>query len=117
MGQDSVTVTFLQAMPWWHQPSSWDDHCSLNTAAGDTANAGESLGPSGCTQPLTEGWSQGCVDLVPVSCGQCGLDLFFSLEPQKGNLLPFWCLCALKLILLTLPQQQRWKSQDKGEKC
>lgn len=36
------------------------------------------------------------MDLALVSFGQCGLDLFLSLEHQKGNLLTFWYLRALK---------------------
>lgn len=69
----------------------------LNTTTGDKANIGEALGLS---QPGTRfDFSDGVgrVDLALVSFGQCGLDLFLSLEHQRGNLLIFfWYLRALK---------------------
>lgn len=48
--------------------------------------------------------SQGHVDMARVSFVQYGLDLFLILELQNGNLLSFWYLHALKLLLSVLTQ-------------
>lgn len=48
-------------------------------------------------------WSRGHVDLTCVF-GQHKVDLFLSLEHQNGNLLTFWYLHALKLMLSVLTQ-------------